>query len=508
MISSLFLSESRSRHTDHTSLVQEIHAVHGIGSSSLLLGCLDGLGRHGESEVCVESSIHRETGHSVQLVQSRRQLLGAHLQRVQNAVLLLLEQLVRRIPGLGRIDHHVHRVLSVHVRAAADRQQLVQLCTHVVREVHQLHIATTTTALAPVSLRGRVERHQLAVQTQLAHHLLERDELVARTVDVLLIHLVRHDHDVLTSADLADVLDVLASEALACGIARVHCSDRLHRQTLAASTLDRLLDVSRIQRPVVLLVQVVRLVLTSEDVDRRRVQRILRNRNQNAVSRLVDQQLQTVLNRLRSSIRQENVLRIRWEAIALRNVRSHILQHLGHSRCLRIRTRTSRVRCQQLLSSLYRIRMEHLGMLVQHLRPRSDAKHLTKESNRFLLNSLRITHIAVQQRIERELLSLLHFVLDLVSANNHLATDSIISSTNVLVNVVNCDTSRERSESRKGNTSRKTQHRFRNTDYYESHPTFPHFSVPYSTFHRGDIQIYVKSTSKQTYYLCFPFRYE
>ena len=454
MVSSLLLSESTSRHAHDSGLVEEIHAVHGIGGSSLLLGLLDGLGRHGEAEVGVESTVHRQAGHAVQLVQSGRQLLRAHLQRLQNAVLLLLEELVGGITGLGRVDHHVHGVLAVHVRAAADRQQLVQLGAHVIGEVHQLHVATAASALTPVSLRGRVEGHHLAVQTQLAHHLLEGDELVARAVDVLLVHLIGHDHDVLARADLANVLDVLASEALAGRVARVHRSDRLHRQTLRAGALDRLLNVSGVQSPVVLLVQIVGLVLASEHVDRSRVQRVLGNGNQNAIRRLVNQQLQAVLNTLGSTVRQENVLGISGETVTLRNVSSHILQNLTHSSSLRVGTRTTGVGSQQLLGSLDGIGVEHLRMLLSNLGPGGDAQHLTQEGDGLLANSLRITDVAVKQRIEGELLALLHLGVNLVSANHNLSTDSIVSSANVLVDVVNSNAGGERSQSRKMFTMR------------------------------------------------------
>ena len=303
-----------------------------------------------------------------------------------------------------------------------------------------------------------MEGHQLAIQLQITHHLLERHELVSRTVDVLLIHFISQNHNVLTSADLADILNVLTREALSSGVTRIHSSNSLHSQTLSASTLYTILNSTHIQSPILLLVQIVRLILTSEHMNRSRVQRVLRNRNQNTVSWLVNQQLQRILNSLRSTIRQEDILGITRISVTLLNVLGYILTHLGNTSSVRVSTRTTRVSNQQLLSSLQSIRMEHLRMLLSNLRPRGDTQNLTQESNRLLLNSLRITDVAVQQRVKRELLALLHLSIDLNSANNNLSTDCIISSTNLLVDVVDRDARREASQSGNSNILSQTQH--------------------------------------------------
>ena len=306
-----------------------------------------------------------------------------------------------------------------------------------------------------------MERHQLAVQLQLAHHLLEGDELVSGTVDVLLVHLIGQNHNVLTSANLADILNVLTREALASGVAGVHGSNGLHRQTLRASALNALLNVLRVQSPVVLLVQVVGLVLSSEDVDGGRVQRVLRNGDQNTVRRLVDQKLQRILNTLRSSVRQENVGGVARESVTLLNVLGNILAHLGHTSSVRVGTRTTGVGSQQLLGSLESVGVEHLGMLIRNLGPRGDAQHLTQEGDGLLLDGLRVTDVAVQQRVEGELLALLHLVVDLNGTNHNLSTDSIISSANLLVDVVDGDAGGEASQGRQSDVLSQAQHGLR-----------------------------------------------
>ena len=458
MVGTLLLTEARAGHADHTGLVQQVHAVHGIGSLAHLLGGGDGLGRHRQSEVGVQGTIDRQAGHALQLVQGGGQLLGAHLQGLQNAVLLLLEQLVGGVTRLGRVDHHVHGVLAVHVGAAADGQQLVQLGAHVIGEVHHLQVTAAATALAPVALGGGVEGHQLAVQLQLGHHLLEGHELVARAVDVLLVHLIGQDRDVLAGADLADVLDVLTGEALARGVAGVHGGDGLHRQTLRASALDALLDVSGVQSPVLLLLQVVGLVLAAEDVDGGRVQRVLGNGDQDAVRRLVDQQLQGILNGLGGTVGQEDVLGVAREAIALGDVGGHIVADLAHTGGVGVGTRATGVGNQQLLSSLDGIGVEHLGVLLSDLRPGGDAQHLSQEGNGLLLDGLGVADVAVQQRVEGELLALLQLLVDLHGANDDLTSHSVISGSDLLVDVVDGDAGREASQGGEGNVLGKTEH--------------------------------------------------
>ena len=337
-----------------------------------------------------------------------------------------------------------------------------------------------------------MEGHQLAVELQLGHHLLEGHELVARAVDVLLVHLIGQDHDVLAGADLADVLDVLAGEALARGVAGVHGGDGLHRQTLRASALDALLDVSGVQSPVLLLLQVVGLVLAAEDVDGGRVQRVLGNGDQDAVRRLVNQQLQGILNGLGGTVRQEDVLGIAREAVALGDVRGHILADLAHTGSVRVSTRTTGVGSQQLLGSLDGIGLEHLGVLLSHLGPGGDAQHLSQEGDGLLLDGLRVTDVAVEEGVEGELLSLLHLLVDLHSANNDLTSHGVVSGSDLLVDVVDGDARREASQGGEGNVLSKAEHcqQYRqglSKDNVSVPFPFPYF--PLSTIHRGNSHI-------------------
>ena len=196
-------------------------------------------------------------------------------------------------------------------------------------------------------------------------------------------------------------------------------------------------------------------------MDGGRVQRVLRNGDQNAVRRLVDQKLQRILNTLRSSVRQENVGGVARESVTLLNVLGNILAHLGHTSSVRVGTRTTGVGSQQLLGSLESVGVEHLGMLIRNLGPRGDAQHLTQEGDGLLLDSLRVTDVAVQQRVEGELLALLHLVVDLNGTNHNLSTDSIISSANLLVDVVDGNAGGEASQGRQSDVLSQAQHGLR-----------------------------------------------
>jgi hypothetical protein len=458
VVGTLFLTETRTRDANDTSLVKEIHAVHEISSLTHLLSSLNSLRRHSETEVSVKSTIDREARDTIKLVQSSGELLGTDLEGIKDTVLLLLEEFIGSITRLGRVDHDVHSVLTIDVRAAANGKKLVELSTHVIREVNHFEVTTTATALTPVTLRSGVERNELAVETKLAHDLLEGNELITRAVDVLLVDFIGKNDDVLTSANLADILNVLTREALTSGITGVDGSNSLHGETLSTSALNGILNSLSIESPIVLLVQVVRLILTTEDVNGGRVKRILRNGNKDAVSWLINEKLESILNSLGSTIGQENVLGVARETITVGNVLSNILANLGDTSSVGVGTRTAGVGSKKFLSSLEGIRVEHLRVLLSNFRPRSDAEDLSQEGDGLLLNSLRITDVAVKERIERELLALLHLVVDFNSANDNFTTNGVISSANVLVNVIHSDTGGEASHGRDGNVLSKAQH--------------------------------------------------
>ena len=458
VVGTFFLTETRTRDANDTSFVKEVKAVHKIGSLTLLLGSFDGLRRHGESEVGVESTIDREAGNTIEVVEGSGELLSTDLEGVEDTVLFLFEEFVGSITGLGRVDHDVHGVLTINVGAAADGEELVEFSTDVFGEVDHFEVTTTTTAFTPVTLGGGVEGDQLAVELQVAHDLLEGDELVTRAVDVFLVDFISKNSNVFTGADLADVLNVFAGEALTSGVTRVDGSDGLDGETLSASALDGLFNIGDIESPVVLFAQVVRFVLTAENVDGGGVERILRNGDQDTVGGLVNEELEGILNGLGSTVGQENVLGVARITVTLFNVLGNIFADLGDTVGVGVGTRTTRVGNEEFLSSLEGIRVEHLGVLFSNFRPGGDAEDFSQEGNGLLLNSLRITDVAVEERIERILLTLLHFVIDLNSAKDNFTSDSVISGSDVLVDVFNRDTRREGSHSGNGNVLSKAEH--------------------------------------------------
>ena len=486
VVSTLFLTETRTRDADDTSLLKEIEAVHEIGSLTLLLGLFNGLRRHSESEVGVESTINREAGDAIEAVQSGGELLGTDLEGVEDTVLLLLEELVGGITGLGRVDHDVHGVLTIDVGAAADGEELVEFSTDVLGEVDHFEVTTAATAFTPVTLGGGVEGDQLAVELQVAHDLLEGDELITRAVDVFLVDFISKNSNVLAGADLADVLNVGTGEALTGGVTGVDGSDGLHGETLGASALDGLLNISDIESPIVLLAQVVRLILTTEDVNGGGVERILRNGDEDTVGGLVNEELESILNSLRGTVGQENVLGVARITVTLLNVLGDIFADLGDTVGVGVSTRTTRVSNEEFLSSLEGIRVEHLRVLLSNLGPGGDAEDFSQEGDGLLLNGLRVTDVAVKEVVEGELLALLHLVVDFNSAEDDFTSDGIISSSDVLVDVVDGDTRREGSHSGESNVLSKAEHfdygrrLFRNN--YEKWNYF-HFSTFWEFLH-------------------------
>lgn len=76
----------------------------------------------------------------------------------------------------------------------------------------------------------------------------------------------------------------------------------------------------------------------------------------------------------------------------------------------------------------------------------------------FCLMAWGLPDVAVQQRVEGELLALLQLLVDLHGANDDLTSHSVISGSDLLVDVVDGDAGREASQGGEGNVLGKTEH--------------------------------------------------
>ena len=86
--------------------------------------------------------------------------------------------------------------------------------------------------------------------------------------------------------------------------------------------------------------------------ERRRVQRVLRDRNEHPIGPPAQDQAQHFLDALRGAVRQEDVLLVGWHArVALRDEVGNLLPHDGEALALAVRAEPVRDRLEVLLGA-------------------------------------------------------------------------------------------------------------------------------------------------------------
>lgn len=204
----IFLAEPGTRHHADAGSLQQLHAVKLIRGPSLSSSSGRGLVGQSNSGEQVHAPLRSAALDSFHLFKSLVQSRSALLQAIENSIVLLLIKLVRRLTGLGRVDHQLDQALSNNRRAKHDAHKLVNLLLNSRVESYQLEIPTAVTTLAHHTLGDGVERGELYMVVlawvfflELTQHPLERDEFPYE--DVGLVDLIGEDHETF----LAGVVD-------------------------------------------------------------------------------------------------------------------------------------------------------------------------------------------------------------------------------------------------------------------------------------------------------------
>mmetsp|Transcript_102988 Transcript_102988/g.320951 ORF Transcript_102988/g.320951 Transcript_102988/m.320951 type:complete len:246 (+) Transcript_102988:1137-1874(+) len=134
-------------------------------------------------------------------------------------------------------------------------------------------------------------------------------------MDVVLVDLVRQQHQALPLSEPKDALHGLAGQHLACGVARVDDRDSAGHAPTRAEVRDGALQLVQVDTPAGLLVEEVAHGLPAQQRHRGAVEGVLRDRQQHAILGASDSQLQDRLNGGRSTVREEDVLHVRLRTV-------------------------------------------------------------------------------------------------------------------------------------------------------------------------------------------------
>ena len=199
-------------------------------------------------------------------------------------VRLGLPERVAGVAGAWRADHTVDADLAAEGRAEADGDHLVDEREDVVGDVGALKVAAAPAALARDALGDGVEGEEGDGRVERADDLFERREGVRLArVQVRLVHLVGEQDEVVLLAETDDAAHGRLVEERARRVARVDDHERFGLEPVDLDRLaDRGFDVRRGRRPAGLLVEVVRDRGARVRGERRGVERVLRDRDEDA----------------------------------------------------------------------------------------------------------------------------------------------------------------------------------------------------------------------------------
>mmetsp|Transcript_26079 Transcript_26079/g.54739 ORF Transcript_26079/g.54739 Transcript_26079/m.54739 type:complete len:319 (+) Transcript_26079:413-1369(+) len=279
------LAEARAGHDDNARLLEQRHGVEGVGRLAGRLSGGERLGRERDAREGVHGTLRRLAGDALKLVQRVDQLDGTALERAEDALLLGHVALIRGVARLRRLHHQPSDELPNRVGAQADGRHLEDLRLDLRVEADDLHVAAAQPALAEEALGGRVEGDELQrrLGAHLAEHLLERVERPSRVVNILLVHFVGHEHEIVARAEVDDVAHVLDRQAVARRVARVDHDERAHVDPLGLGRVQGALELLNGQRPCGLLRQIVPDKVSVLKCESGRVERVLRDRHEHSV---------------------------------------------------------------------------------------------------------------------------------------------------------------------------------------------------------------------------------
>ena len=259
----LLLTEARARNNADTSGLQQAHAVQLIGRSTLGLGSLGSLGGQSDRGEQVHGALGRTALDTLHLAEGSVQCVGTLAQALEDAVVLLLVQLVTRLAGPWWVDHELDETLADDGRAQHDGHELVDVGLDLRVEAYKLEVATSVTTLTDHALGDGVEGGELdaiilagGLLLHLAQDALEAVELAHK--DVGLVHLVCHHHEVLSRGEVEHGADVLLREGGAGRVAGVDDDDTANVDAIGLGLLVGGANGVEIGAPVLRLVQVIR----------------------------------------------------------------------------------------------------------------------------------------------------------------------------------------------------------------------------------------------------------
>lgn len=467
----LLLTESAAGNDADARLVEELEAVKLVCVAALGLGGVDGaLGQLDGGEE-VHGALGLGALDALHLRESLVQGVGALAQAVVDAVVLLVVELVRGLARLGRVDHELDEALADDGGAEHDGDELVNVGLDLGIKADELKVAAAVAALADHALgdavqRGELDGVELAVGVLLLH--LAQDALEAVELadkDVGLVDLVGDNDEAALVGELDDGADVGLGERGARRVARVDDGNGPHVEALGDALFVRLADRVHVCAPVLGLVEVVGDRGGVDQRQRRRVQRVLRDRDHDARLLGAAEDAEEGVDAGRGAGREVDVGGVGGEAIALCKGRllaldsfylydrekKITLNKLGNALLDGGHTGTGTVGAdgadalEQELGALNDVglvaqRVDEGLLVVEQARVLEDAEDLAEKGNGLLVELLGVANVGIDDLVKRQrLVALVEAGAEGLGLEGELAADGVLGVDDALVDLVDAD---------------------------------------------------------------------
>mmetsp|Transcript_15525 Transcript_15525/g.52383 ORF Transcript_15525/g.52383 Transcript_15525/m.52383 type:complete len:495 (-) Transcript_15525:215-1699(-) len=341
---------------------------------------------------------------------------------------------VALVPGLRGPHHEGREGLPREGGAEGGGGELEELGAHVGVDVEEVHVAPAPPALPEEPLGGGVEGDELQVRGALVQgHLPARDKALPARVNVLLVHLVRQQHEPLAHAEVHHPLQGGPREDLARGVARVneHAGPGILAQGpgLVHGPLERLLR----HRPVAALVQQVALLVRAQQGDEAAVDGVLGHGEEHRVVGPGDDGGEHLANGRGGAVLQKDVPRVAHVAVPLRDEARDVVTEATDALRGGVGAHAALPHgLAHLPGALDGVPGEQRrGVRVVHAalgRQVAEREHLAEECERPLAHGLGVADVGEGDAVEGELRTAPggELLLDLLGADDHVPSDRVL----------------------------------------------------------------------------------
>mmetsp|Transcript_28069 Transcript_28069/g.32508 ORF Transcript_28069/g.32508 Transcript_28069/m.32508 type:complete len:370 (+) Transcript_28069:214-1323(+) len=259
----------------------------------------------------VEGTVYRQAVDALNRIQSGYHNVGTMGVAPVERLALAIVKLPAGVTNFRRAHDQIHEPLTRNVGAHLQRRKFQEGIKQVLREVAHLKVPSSSATFTKEALRRTMKADELQfIRVRLSQRenpLSEAVESLLFVPNVLLIHFIRKQHQSMMVAEHNHLINICWFQQRACWISRVDHAQGTGGDAHTHRLCVHFLQVVHIHTPALGLIKVVRNESSAEQLNRGRVQGVLRHAAHNAVSGPVDEQPKGEHDGTARAIRQKDL---------------------------------------------------------------------------------------------------------------------------------------------------------------------------------------------------------